>query len=163
MPDRDRDPIQNRLDLFVDTCRQKGLKVTPQRLEIFRELASTSEHPTAEELLKRIKTRMPTVSLDTVYRTLTTLQEYGMVNRVEVLDDRSRFDANLDPHHHFVCIQCKKVQDFNWSNFDQLRLPTEVRKWGKVHQLHAELRGLCRECLAHSRESGSPGPHGSTY
>jgi len=70
MSDMSPKQIQERLERFVDVCRQKGLKVTPQRLEIFRELAASEEHPTAETLFNGIKVRMPTVSLDTVYRTL---------------------------------------------------------------------------------------------
>ena len=155
MSDITQEQIQKRLERFVDVCRQKGLKITPQRLEIFRELASTGEHPTAEALFNGIKARMPTVSLDTVYRTLNTLQEYGLVTRVEVLDERSRYDANLDRHHHLVCLRCDTVQDLYWPDADRMPLPAVVEDWGNVHQLHAELRGLCSACLVKSRESDS--------
>lgn len=148
MPDITQEQIQRRLERFVDVGRQKGLKITPQRLEIFRELASSGEHPTAEAIFNGIKVRMPTVSLDTVYRTLNTLQEHGLIVRVEVLDERSRYDANLDQHHHLVCVRCNTVQDLYWPDVDQMPLPAEVGDWGNVHQLHAELRGLCRTCLA---------------
>jgi len=151
MPEITQELIQKRLEQFVDVCRQKGLKVTPQRLEIFRELASTEEHPTAEEIFSRVKLRMPTVSLDTVYRTLATLQEYGMVTRVEVLDDRGRYDANLVLHHHFVCVECRKVQDLYWPALDRIQPPAAAKSLGEIHQVHAELRGICRACQARSR------------
>jgi Fur family peroxide stress response transcriptional regulator len=156
MTDISQEQIQSRLERFVEVCRQKGLKITPQRLEIFRELASTGEHPTAEALFNGIKARMPTVSLDTVYRTLNTLQGYGLVTRVEVLDERSRYDANLNRHHHLICVRCEKVEDLYWSDIDRMPLPAEVDDWGHVHQLHAELRGLCRACLAQSQDGDSP-------
>ena len=149
--------IQVRVDRFVRRCRQKGLKITPQRLEIFRTLASTGEHPTAEELFRRIKTRMPTLSLDTVYRTLTTLQGQGLLARVEVLDDRSRFDCDVDPHHHFVCVRCRQVQDCRWPGFEAVEVPPEAGDWGKVDGLHIELRGRCRQCLASAGETGPGG------
>jgi Fur family peroxide stress response transcriptional regulator len=139
--------IEERLRRFQEACRARGLKITPQRLEIFRELAATTEHPSAEEIFERIRQRMPTVSLDTVYRTLGTLNETGIVSRVEVLDDRCRFDANMEPHHHFVCVRCKRVVDFQWPGFDRLQIPDELRALGVIHQPHAELRGVCNSCL----------------
>ncbi|MBU0508956.1 transcriptional repressor [bacterium] len=139
--------IEERLQKFQEACRARGLKITPQRLEIFRELASTKEHPSAEDIFERIRVRMPTVSLDTVYRTLSTLNETGIVSRVEVLDDRCRFDANTERHHHFVCVRCKRVVDFEWPGFDHLQIPEELRGVGVIHQPHAELRGVCHACL----------------
>ncbi|MDD5087765.1 MAG: Fur family transcriptional regulator [bacterium] len=139
--------VEERLRKFQEACRARGLKITPQRLEIFRELASSNEHPSVEEIFERIRHRMPTVSLDTVYRTLATLNDTGVVSRVEVLDDRSRFDANTEPHHHFVCVRCKRVVDFEWPLFDHLQIPEELRGVGVIHQPHAELRGVCNACL----------------
>jgi len=143
--------VESRVRHFEDACRERGLKVTPQRLEIFRVLASSSAHPSAEEVFAKIRKRMPTVSLDTVYRTLTTLSEAGMVSRVEVLDDRSRFDANVEDHHHFVCVRCKRVVDFYWPGFDRLTVPESVKGLGKAEHPHVELRGVCNACLKKSR------------
>ena len=138
--------VGQRLERFVALCRRKGLKITPQRLEIFRELASTADHPTADQLFERVRTRMPTISLDTVYRTLATLQEYGLIRRVEALDDQGRYDANLARHHHFICTRCRKVHDFYWPSLDRLEPPEEGRKLGEIRQVRAELLGICRAC-----------------
>lgn len=139
---------EDRVRRFQEACRERGLRVTPQRLEIFKELASTDEHPSAEQIYARVRTRMPTVSLDTVYRTLTTLSRSGVVSRVEILDDRGRFDANTDKHHHFVCVRCQRVMDFYWPDFDKLKVPRGIKLLGKVEQPHVELRGVCRDCLS---------------
>ena len=139
--------VQQRVKHFETVCRGKGLKITPQRLEIFRELAASTEHPSAEQIFERIRKRMPTISLDTVYRSLATLNESGVVARVEVLDDRSRYDANTDHHHHFVCVRCHRVMDFYWPGFDKLPLPAEVKDLGQVDKPHAEIRGICQSCL----------------
>lgn len=138
--------LEERLRLFTRACRERGLKMTPQRLEIFRELASTTRHPSVESIHQRIRVRMPNVSLDTVYRTLATLQEHGIVSRVEVLDDRARYDANLEKHHHFVCTRCQKVEDVIWPELDGLTLPAEAGDWGEVDRVYAEIRGVCRTC-----------------
>lgn len=149
--------IAERVARFVDVCRRRRLKLTPQRLEIFRELASTAEHPSAEGVFRRLQERMPTVSLDTVYRTLNSLQEHGLVGRVEVLDERSRYDANLDRHHHLVCTECGAVEDLYWPDLDGMQLPSEGHAWGSVHQLHAELRGRCRACLEREESTREDG------
>jgi Fur family peroxide stress response transcriptional regulator len=141
-----RELVDQRLERFVDLCRSKGLKVTHQRLEIFRQLASTDDHPTAEELYHRVRSHLPRLSLDTVYRTLATMQDYGLIARVEALDDRGRFDANLERHHHFVCTKCRRVSDIYWPSLDGIKLPPGVKKLGQVHQVCAELRGICTEC-----------------
>jgi len=77
-PDTASAAIEVRLRTFTESCRACGLKLTPQRLEIFRELAATTRHPSVEDIHQRIRTRMPNVSLDTVYRTLSTLHEHGI-------------------------------------------------------------------------------------
>lgn len=154
MAKRDSRNVQARIDRFVALSRDRGLRVTAQRLEVLRELAAADDHPSAEDLCQRLRERMPTVSLDTVYRTLVTLQEFGLVGRVEVLDDRSRFDGNLDPHHHLVCVRCRKVVDLCWPDFDRLGIPEAARGWGEVRQAHAELRGTCADCI----RRGASGP-----
>lgn len=139
--------IQERIKECERICREKGLKLTHQRMEIFIEIARTFDHPSVEAIYKRVKQRIPAVSLDTVYRTVTTFEHYGIINKLEVLDDRSRFDANLKVHHHFVCIQCKNVQDFYWPIFDTMDIPEEASKWGHVQYSHVEMRGTCKECM----------------
>jgi Fur family peroxide stress response transcriptional regulator len=144
----DRNELAHRKERFTEICRQKGLKITPQRFEIYRELASSTAHPSAEDIYRRIRKRMPTVSLDTVYRTLTTFKENGLISRVEVFDDPARFDANIDHHHHFICTECRRVVDIDWPEFDSLKLPEEIGNLGRVNQPHAELHGICSECLS---------------
>jgi Fur family peroxide stress response transcriptional regulator len=138
--------IAERVDEFVLKCREEGLKVTPQRIAVFRALAESDRHPSAEEIHQRIVQDMPTVSLDTVYRTLTTLMEHGVIRRVDSLPNIGRFDSNVDHHHHFVCTQCNSIQDFYWPDFDQLQPPSEVAKMGMIQQPYVEFRGLCRKC-----------------
>lgn len=146
MPDIDPATVAERLRHFTEACRRRRLKLTPQRLEIFRELAATAEHPSVETIHQRIRTRLPNVSLDTVYRTLATLQEHGIITRVEVLDDRARYDANLERHHHLVCVRCQKVEDVVWPALDRMSLPATADGWGDIDRVHAEIRGVCSAC-----------------
>ena len=133
---------------FEKICRDHGLKLTHQRIEILRVLASYAEHPSAEKIYKRLVSKFPTLSLDTVYRTLFTFEKLGIISRVQVLDDRGRFDANLTPHHHMICTKCKSIIDFYWPTFDEIELPLETKKWGRIKSKQVELRGTCDSCIA---------------
>ena len=128
-------------------CGQRGFRVTPQRTEIFREVACTDDHPDADVILKRVRRRIPNVSLDTIYRVLYRLEDEGLISRVQVSSDRLRFDGNADNHHHFICSRCGMIRDFTSDEVDQLRVPEEVEEWGAVEERHLQVRGVCRECL----------------
>ncbi len=138
--------IDRRMERFVQMCRDKGMKVTHQRMEVFRELAGTEEHPDAETLYQSVRKRLPTISRDTVYRTLASLEEQGLVHKAEVLANRGRYDANMDRHHHFVCIKCGLVRDFYSEAMDELPIPKAVASLGQVESAHVQLRGLCSSC-----------------
>ena len=138
--------VRDRVDDFVAACRRIGIKATHQRIEIFKELAATGEHPDAESIYRRVLKRIPSMSFDTVYRTLRTLEDVGIVGRVGSIRDRARFDANVAPHHHFVCTRCGKVSDFTSDRLDGFDPPRPVKKMGRVESVYVELRGVCREC-----------------
>ena len=91
-------------------------------MEIFREVAQTGDHPEAERVHQGVRERMPTISLDTVYRTLWLLKDLGLINTLGPPRERTRFDANLSRHHHFVCIRCGLTRDIYSDELDELRL-----------------------------------------
>ncbi len=139
--------IEQRIKLFETVCRGKGIKLTHQRIEIFREVAQTGDHPDAEQVFQRVRDRIPTVSLDTVYRTLWLLKDLGLVVALGSSRKRTCFDANLNSHHHFVCGQCGLTQDFYSNDLDNIKLPDSVGSFGKIEATHVEVRGVCRECI----------------
>jgi Fur family peroxide stress response transcriptional regulator len=134
---------ERRLEHIVEVARDSGVRLTHQRLEIFRELAGSEEHPDALTVFRSVQGRVPTVSLDTVYRTLWKLHDLGLVSTLGADRDRARFDANLDRHHHFVCVECGAVRDFESDSFDGLRVPETVKALGSVVDTRVEVRGLC--------------------
>jgi Fur family transcriptional regulator, peroxide stress response regulator len=133
-------------------CYESGIKLTHQRLEVFRELLSASDHPSAENIHKRLHKKLPTIAIDTVYRTLATFDELGLIKKLHVMNERTLFDTNLDIHHHFICTRCKKVEDIYWSDFDKIMLPAMVEQMGRVHSRHLELHGICKSCLGDSEQ-----------
>jgi len=144
--------IDRRVQAFIQTCRRQGLKVTHQRMEIFRELAASAEHPDAETVYQRVSERVPSISRDTVYRTLATLETEGLVRKVEPLFDRARYDANLDHHHHFVCTECGLVRDFYSQALDDLPIPRSVEALGEIACAQVQVRGTCSACVNHRVE-----------
>lgn len=146
---------ERRLDHLKAVARKAGVKLTHQRLEIFRELAATDEHPDADTLFRAVQQRMPTVSVDTVYRTLWMLHDLGLVTTLGPERSAVRFDANLDPHHHYVCLRCGLVRDFESADLNAMRVPDAVKELGSIADAHVEVRGLCARCQqpAPSRQS----------
>ena len=142
----DKDDIERRMKRFEEECRDAGAKLTHQRLEIFREIAQTDDHPDAETVYRRVRKRLPTVSLDTVYRTLWLITDLGLIDTLGPPRERTRFDANLSRHHHFICVQCGLTRDFYSDALDELKLPEAVKAYGRVESTHAEVRGVCRTC-----------------
>jgi Fur family peroxide stress response transcriptional regulator len=138
--------IEKRMKRFEEVCRNSGLKLTHQRMEIFREVAKTGEHPDAEKVYKGVRERMPTMSLDTVYRTLWMLKDLGLITTLGSSRERTRFDANLNRHHHFICVRCGLTQDFYSDKLNELRLPNSVKAFGRVETTQVELKGVCLKC-----------------
>ena len=133
---------------FEKVCRENGLKITHQRLEIYRTLAQSDAHPSAETLHKLLVKKMPTLSIDTVYRTLATFEELGLVKRVETIASRARFEAKIDQHHHFFCDQCGQLIDFTWNSFDAMDFPEKMKGLGQIREKNVVLHGICSKCLS---------------
>ena len=93
--------------------REKGLKVTPQRIAVYNMLINTTEHPNAEMIYKTLEPTNPTMSLATVYKTLDFFKQLGLVQELNVGEGRSRYDAVVDWHPHTVCTCCGKVGDLH--------------------------------------------------
>jgi Fur family peroxide stress response transcriptional regulator len=148
------DPTEQRLERLRTAAREAGLKLTPQRLEVFREIAGSQEHPDAETVFRAVQERMPTVSLDTVYRTLWALHDLGLVTTLGPQQSGVRFDANLERHHHFSCVRCGLVRDFESPKLDDLPLPAGLRSLGSVLNAHVEVRGLCTRCESQRKTNG---------
>jgi Fur family peroxide stress response transcriptional regulator len=146
MRNNNKKKISALMEGFESICRSKGLRLTHQRLEIFRELVSHPDHPTTENVFDRVRRKLKTISLDTVYRTIATFEEYGLIRRVKLLDNSTRFDVNLSVHHHLVCSRCKNIEDFIWPNFDRMKPPKTISHWGQIEVKHVVISGLCSNC-----------------
>jgi Fur family peroxide stress response transcriptional regulator len=144
-----------RLAAFSQRCRQRGLALTPQRLAVMRALLAASDHPRAESIFAAVHQQFPTISLATVHRTLETLCAIGEARKVTALHDSARYDGNTQPHHHLVCVRCRRVSDIEMAEFDHLLHGRE--RLGEYALLGAtvEIQALCANC---QRESAGDQP-----
>ena len=151
----ERRELDRRLQRFKEAARQAGIRLTHQRVEVFREVAASDEHPAVEVIFRAVQARVPTVSLDTVYRTLWMLEDLGLVMTLGPRRGAVRFDANLRPHHHFTCTRCGLARDFESPAFDALRAPAAAADLGDVQGVRVELRGVCQTCSRTASASSS--------
>ena len=93
--------------------REKGLKVTPQRIAVYNMLLGTTAHPNAEMIYKTLEPTNPTMSLATVYKTLDFFKQLGLVQELNVGESSSRYDAVVRCHPHTVCRICGRVDDLH--------------------------------------------------
>jgi len=144
------------LDEFLEKCKTFGLKITPQRIAIYEEVLTSSNHPSAEAIYRNIKEAHPNISLDTVNRTLLTFAEMGFIQIVEGSGDVRRFDPNTKRHHHLRCIRCGAILDFYHHKYDQLEIPKEIEEKFSVNRIRVVLEGICNSCQGHSNKNKAP-------
>jgi Fe2+ or Zn2+ uptake regulation protein len=119
--------------------KRAGLKLTPQRLAIARELAGDESHPTAQELYERLLPSFPTMSFATVYNTLDVLARNGLVRTIR-LGSAVRFDPNVTAHHHAVCDACGIIVDL------PADAPPRTAHGFSVRSEERTYRGSCSRC-----------------
>lgn len=129
--------------------REKGLKVTPQRIAVYHMLCNTVEHPNAEMIYKTLEPDHPTMSLATVYKTLDAFKHLGLVQELNVGEPSSRYDAAVHCHPHTVCLSCGKVQDLHREELTEVsrKLVPDLDFEVECEQLI--LYGRCADCKEH--------------
>jgi Fur family transcriptional regulator, peroxide stress response regulator len=147
------------VDELTEQLRSRGMKVTPQRQAIFRALRESRVHPTAESVYAVVSAEMPTISLRTVYQTLNDLAAMGELHALDLGTGSTRFDPNLDPHHHLVCDGCGRVIDVPARSRVSAPRP-EVAEGFEVTTTEIVYRGRCAQCRALDRppqhQGGAP-------
>jgi len=139
-----------RFDQLIAALKERDFRLTPQRVELVRLIAVSEGHPSAGQLYTKIQEMFPTMSLATVYKTLTLLKEMNQVLEIGLRDD-SHFDGNRpEPHPHLICIKCNKIIDGEVSLDPQALRRLEQETGYKILRPQIALYGLCGE---HKEES----------
>ncbi len=138
--------LEKKVSWFRGRCRQAGLRVTPQRVAVYKTLVRSKDHPSAEIVFRQVRRRYPHISLDTVNRTLLTLVEIGAAFLVEGSGQVRRYDADMAGHQHFRCVRCRKVVDLYVREFDDIAVPASVERRFRILKKSVYLEGLCESC-----------------
>jgi Fur family peroxide stress response transcriptional regulator len=131
---------------FREQCRRRRIKLTEQRLAVYKALSASKDHPSTDAVYRKIKSRYPRISFDTVNRTLLTLLDMGLARLVEGSGGGRCFDPILEPHHHLHCMKCHAIIDFHSETYDRLRLPKKLPGNFEVLGKRVVLEGLCKKC-----------------
>ena len=105
---------------LINFFREKGLKVTSQRLAICNFILSRKDHPTAEQIYQELRNEHPTISLGTIYKTLHLLQELGLIQELGFTEGSVRYDPDMELHINMVCSKCGKISDYKTENVEKL-------------------------------------------
>jgi Fe2+ or Zn2+ uptake regulation protein len=133
-------------DELMIAMRERGLRVTPQRMGIVAHLVANDSHPSVEALYEAIRVELPSISLKTVYQTVHDLEDLGEVRILDVGTGQVRVDPNVEQrHHHLVCSTCGRVCDVP-VDFPGLTLARRDRLGFTVDEVDVIFRGTCAEC-----------------
>lgn len=135
-----------KLESIIDSMRNQGFRITPQRVAIVEYMINTDSHPSAEELYRVVKEKYPMVSLATVYKTLELLTRKGIVRELS-FPNGARYDANVNTHINLVCINCGKIQDVDDDKaLEELESRVSKKSKYQIFGRRFELYGYCSEC-----------------
>lgn len=134
------------MDTITEIFKEKKLKLTPQRLAVYKYLLTTTEHPSAEVIYKAIHSEYPTMSLATVYKALKTLEEVGLIQELNVGEGNFRYDANFKPHPYIQCVKCGKVDDIEDFFIDTLNIEANKHSNYEILSNQVYFYGICPEC-----------------
>lgn len=141
---------EKRLQHMVENLRERGLRITPQRLAVLKVLAESEDHPSVEQVYEQVKTDFPTTSLATIYKTVTLLKELGEVLELGFAEGGSRYDGNKPfPHPHVICTKCGAIADPDFSNMSKMAKEMAKKTGFKLTHHRLDFFGLCPDCLHH--------------
>lgn len=131
---------------FRELCRRHGLALTHQRTVIYESLMAAPGHPRPEEVYDVVRKQIPSISLATVYKTLHTFVESGVLRELSLHHGSLRVDPVTEPHHHLVCTKCKAVFDLDEAAIEAPHIVGKIPRGFQVHGISVELQGLCEKC-----------------
>ncbi len=131
---------------FAEILKEKGLKVTPQRLAVYSALKNTKSHPSAEDIHKMLLTDNPSISLATVYKTLDSFKSAGLIKELNFCFEHSNYDADISDHQHIVCTSCRRVFDVYYTPEKTMREEVEKISGFKIDEEQVVFYGTCPEC-----------------
>ena len=140
---------QSRFEELINRFRERGLRLTPQRVALLRLLAEGRGHPSARRLYEQLSQQFPTTSPATVYKTLALLKEMGEVLELGFSDDDNRYDGSRPtPHPHLICMCCRAIMDPKVSLLQNLEAEMARESGYQILSQRLDFYGICPDCQA---------------
>jgi Fe2+ or Zn2+ uptake regulation protein len=132
------------LEKYVTILKQNQLKITPQRLAVMKYLDENRTHPTADRIYIDLKEKNPALSKTTVYNSVETLKEHGIIQSLTISGSESRYDFENKMHHHFLCKKCGTIIDIDIKcpNIGKI-----IESGHNVEEVHGYFKGICKKCM----------------
>lgn len=127
-------------------CARAGVAVTHQRQVIYEALRAMRGHPSPEEVYERVKAKVPSVSLATVYKNIHLFIESGVFREVSLHHGSLRVETNAKPHHHLVCTACKSITDIDAAELGFAAKARKLRGGFLAQRYAVDVLGLCPAC-----------------
>ena len=133
----------------------KNLRMTKQRKVVLEEIRKSESHPTADEIYKVVKEKIPNISLGTVYRNLEILSEEGLIRKIELAHTKRRYDGNMKNHYHIICTECGRVDDLITKEVGNIEELLGVKSNYKITGHRLKFFGICPDCMRKIKEFDS--------
>ena len=144
--------VNQRFDQMLSKVKDHNFRVTPQRLAVLKVLAASNGHPTVERIYETVKTKFPTTSIATIYKTVNLLKQLNEVLELGFPDGSNRYDGNRpDPHPHVICVQCKKIIDPDLDTLKDMTAEVADETGFKILTHRLDFFGICGDCKREER------------
>jgi Fur family transcriptional regulator, peroxide stress response regulator len=138
---------EDRLSQMLAKLKGRDFRLTPQRLAIIKILAASEDHPSVDDIFREVRSKFPTTSVATVYKTVALLKELNEVLELGFPDGSNRYDGNKPyPHPHAICMKCRKILDPEIASVDQLSEEMKQKTGFLISSHRLDFFGLCSEC-----------------
>lgn len=137
---------KNRMAAHRRLCRERGLRNTVRKRAILEAVLELATHPTADQVYEAVIQDHPDISRTTVYRSLESFARLGLITKACHPGSATRYDRNIDIHHHLICLQCDAVIDISDAGLDRISIPDTSGFEFEVQDFRVQLRGICRRC-----------------
>jgi len=138
---------KNRREQMLSKLKREAFRITPQRIAILTILAGSEEHPSVEDIYRKVKKQFPTTSLATVYKTVSLLKELNEALELGFADGSNRYDGNKPyPHPHVICTRCKKIMDPELVHLGEISEEMSAKTGYKIFSHRLDFFGLCPLC-----------------
>lgn len=136
-----------RLEQMIERLKESDCRITPQRYAVLKVLANSSEHPSVESIHAKLIEHYPTMSLATVYKTITLLKREGEILELEFSDLGNRYDGRKPyPHPHVICTECGKIIDPSHLDLEEITSKMMEETGFKIMTHRLDFYGLCPNC-----------------